>query len=331
MKPRGVTDRKGIIAWFASNHVAANLLMFLIIVAGLLSAMTIRKQTQPDFELNNIQVQVLYLGAAPQEVEEGVVIKIEESIQDVPGIKRIIGEAFEGRGQVTAEVEVGADIDQVVNEIKIRVDAISTFPALTENPVVSKVEFRNPVILVAIYGDLDEMARKALGQQTRDDLMADPNINDVEFFGDREYEISVEVSELTLRKYGLTMTEVAQAIRDTSVDLPGGTIRTAGGDIRLRTKGQVYTGQAFADVVLRTFADGTRLTLGDVATITDGFVERKGYGRYNGKPTAVLQITAGNQQNEIRTADAVKAYVAERNETLPDGITMDTWIDLSIN
>jgi multidrug efflux pump subunit AcrB len=325
----GVTDQKGIIAWFAANHVAANLLMLFIIVAGLISVSSIRKEMQPKFQIDWVRVTVPYLGAAPQEVEEGVVIKIEESIQDVPGIKRIIGEAFEGRGQVTAEIEVGADIDQVLNEIKIRVDSISTFPALTENPVVSKVEFRNPVILVAIYGDMDEMARKALGQQTRDDLMADPDINDVEFFGNREYEISVEVSELTLRKYGLTMTEVAQAIRDTSVDLPGGTIRTEGGDIRLRTKGQVYTGQAFADVVLRTFADGTRLTLGDVATITDGFVETKGYGRYNGKPTATLQITAGNQQNEIKTADAVKAYVEERNETLPDGITMDTWIDLS--
>ena len=279
----GKTDQKGIIAWFAANHVAANLLMLFIIVAGLVSLSSIRKEMQPKFQIDWVRVTVPYLGAAPQEVEEGVVIKIEEAIQDVPGIKRIIGEAFEGRGQVTAEVEVGNDIDQVLNEIKLRVDAISTFPGLTEKPVVAKVEFRNPVILLAIYGDLDEFARKALGQQTRDDLMADPEITDVVFFGDRPYEISVEVSELTLRKYGLTMTEVAQAIRDTSVDLPGGSIRTEGGDIRLRTKGQIYTGQAFADVVLRTFTDGTRLTLGDVATIKDGFVERKGYGRYNGK------------------------------------------------
>ena len=325
----GKTDQKGIIAWFAANHVAANLLMLFIIVAGLISAASIRKEMQPKFQLDWVRVTVPYLGAAPQEVEEGVVIKIEEAIQDVPGINRIIGEAFEGSGQVTAEVEVGTDIDQVLNEIKLRVDAISTFPALTEKPVVAKVEFRNPVILIAIYGDLDEFARKALGQETRDDLMSNPDINDVIFFGDRSYEISVEVSELTLRQYGLTMTEISQAIQNTSVDLPGGTIRTEGGDIRLRTKGQVYTGQAFGDIVLRTNPDGTRLTLGDVASIDDGFVERRGYGRYNGMPTATLQVTAGNQQNELKTAEAVKQYVEERKETLPAGVTMDTWIDLS--
>ena len=325
----GTTEQKGIIAWFAANHVAANLLMLFIIVAGLISSCSIRKEMQPKFQIDWVRVTVPYLGAAPQEVEEGVVIKIEEAIQDVPGIKRIIGEANEGSGEVTAEVEVGHDIDQVLNEIKLRVDAISTFPALTEKPVVAKVEFRNPVILIAIYGDLDEFARKALGQETRDDLMSHPDINDVIFFGDRPYEISIEVSELTLRMYGLTMSEVSQAIQRSSIDLPGGTIQTEGGDIRLRTKGQAYTGQAFGDIVLRTFSDGTRLTLGDVAKIEDGFVERRGYGRYNGLPTATLQVTAGNQQNEIRTADAVKEYVEERNETLPPGVTMDTWIDLS--
>jgi len=325
----GVTEQKGIIAWFAANHVAANLLMLFIIVAGLVSAMSIRKEMQPKFEIDLVRISVPYLGAAPQEVEEGVVIKIEEAIQDVPGIKRIIGRAFEGNGQVTVEVEPDEDIDQVLNEIKLKVDAISTFPALTEKPVVAKVEFRNPVILVAIYGDLDDFTRKALGQETRDALMRNPDINNVEFFGNRAYEISIEVSELTLRKYGLTMSEIAQAIRDSSVDLPGGTIKSEGGDIRLRTKGQQYTGQGFADVVLRTFADGTRLTLGDVADIKDGFVETESYGRFNGKPTATLQVTAGNQQNELKTAEAVKDYVAERNKTLPPGVQMDTWIDLS--
>jgi len=325
----GVTQLKGIIAWFAANHVAANLLMLFIVAAGLISAATIRKELQPKFEIDWIEVTVPYLGAAPQEVEEGVVVKIEEAIQDLDGIKRIIGRAREGSGTVTAEIEPGRDLDQVLNEIKIRVDSISTFPGLTEKPVVSKVEFQNPVILVAIHGDLDEFARKALGQEVRDDLMRHPDINDVRFLGDRDYEISVEVSEMTLREYGLTMSEVSQAIQDSSVDLPGGSIKTVGGDIRLRTEGQVYTGQEYADIVLRTYADGTRLTLGDIADIRDGFVETESFGRFNGRPTATLQVTAGGQQNELTTAAAVKEYVRERRETLPDGVEMDTWIDLS--
>ena len=328
MQIRGKTSEKGIIAWFAANHVAANLLMFLIIVAGLLSAFSIRKETQPEFELNMVQVEVSYLGAGPEEVEEGVVVKIEEAIQDISGIKRIRSTAREGLGQVTIEVEIDADLNEVMSEIKTRVDAISTFPALTEKPVISKIEVENPVVMIAIHGDLDPVSRKTISQEVRDELMQLPSVNKVNNFGDRAYEISVEVSELTLRKYGLSMSEVSQAIKESSVDMPGGTIKTDGGDIQLRTKGQVYTGSEFSQLVLRTFPDGTRLTLGEIATINDGFVESNGYGRFDGRPTVTLQVVAGGQQNEIETAKNVKAYLAEKAKTLPDGVRIDTWIDL---
>lgn len=329
MRLPGITKEKGIIAWFAANHVAANLLMLFIIVAGLISASSIRKETQPEFELNWVQVQVPYLGAAPLEVEEGVVVKIEEAVQDINGIKKIRSRAREGFGQVTIEVEIDADINEVLNEVKTRVDAISTFPALTEKPVIFKQEVDNPVTLIAIHGDFDAFARKAIAQEIRDELMQLPEVNKVLNFGDRPYEISVEVSEHTLRKYGLTMSEVSQAIRNSSVDLPGGTIKSEGGDILLRTKGQVYTGAEFGRLVLRTFADGTRLTLEDIATIKDGFVEEDGYGRFDGHPTATLQVVAGGQQNELDTAAAVKKYLAEKEKQLPAGVEIDTWIDLS--
>jgi multidrug efflux pump subunit AcrB len=325
----GITDEKGIIAWFAANHVAANLLMLFIIVAGLISAFTIRKETQPEFELNWVQVEVPYLGAAPQEVEEGVVIKVEEAVQDIKGIKRIRSRAREGFGSVTIEANIDADINEVLNEVKTRVDAISTFPALTEKPVIYKQEVENPVMMIAIHGDMDDFARKAIANEVRDELMQLPQVNKVVYFGDRAYEISIEVSEKTLRKYGLTMSEVSQAVKNSSVDLPGGTIKSEGGDILLRTKGQVYTGQEFARLVLRTFPDGTRLTLGDIATIKDGFVETDGYGRFNGRRTATLQVVAGGQQNELDTAAAVRAYLDEKEADLPAGVEMDTWIDLS--
>lgn len=328
MRPPGVTDEKGIIAWFAANHVAANLLMILIIVAGLISASGIRKETNPEFELNMIQVNVPYLGAAPQEVEEGVVIKIEEAIQDLEGIKRIRSNSFEGSGSVTIEVKPEADLTQVMSDVKTRVDAISTFPALTEKPVIYKQEMNNPVVMVALNGDLTDLTRKALGNEIRDELLQLPSVNKINYFGDRPYEISIQVSERTLREYGLTMSEISQAIKSSSVDMPGGTIRSDGGDILLRTKGQVYTGQDFGSLVLRTYPDGTRLTLIDVADINDGFVETQGYGRFNGNPTATLQVVAGAQQNEIETSRAVKEYIAEKNKSLPEGIQLDVWIDL---
>ena len=330
MRARGVTDRKGIIAWFASNHVAANLLMGLIIVAGIYSASTIRKQTLPDFELNTVEVSVQYLGAAPQEVEEGVVIKVEEAIQDIKGIAKIRSTAREGRGTIIAEISRDVDLNEVLGEIKTRVDAISTFPALTEKPVISKQEIPVAVAYIAIYGDMDPVTRKSIAQSVRDELMQLPDVNRVEFLGDRPYEISIEVSELTLRQYGLTMSEISQAIQNSSVDLPGGTIKSDGGDILLRTEGQVYTGIDYSDLVLRTFPDGTRLTLGDIANIRDGFVESNAFGRFNGEPTATLQVSTVGEQNELATAAAVKEYIATKSQELPDGIQMDIWADRSV-
>lgn len=329
MRARGVSNQSGIIAWFAENHVAANLLMWFIIVAGIISVFTIRKQTTPDFQLNTIQVRVPYLGAAPQEVEEGVVIKVEEAIQDVKGIVKIESRAREGLGSVTAEVSTGADINEVLSEIKTRVDAISTFPGLAEKPVIYKEEVPIHVVFVAIYGNLDAFARKSIAQEVRSELMTMPEVNQVQYLGDRAYEISIEVSEHVLRQYGLTMTEISQAVRDSSVDLPGGTINTSGGDILLRTEGQVYTGVEYDQLVLRTFADGTRLTLGDVATINDGFVETQGFGRFDGAPTATLRVLASGQQNELHTAAAVRKYIEEKTSSLPDGVKMDIWVDRS--
>ena len=327
MKPRNISSEKGIIAWFASNHVAANLLMFLIIAFGLVSTVNIRKQTTPDFELNNIQIRVPYLGAAPQEVEEGVVVKIEEAIQDLDGIVEINSEAREGMGTVTAEVATDADIIQVLSEVKTRVDAIQTFPGLTEKPIIYKQDVPIHVVFVSIYGDLDDFARKTIAQQVRDDLMAIPSVNQVQYLGERDYEISIEVSEHVLREYGLTMTEISEAVRRSSVDLPGGAINTAGGDILLRTEGQVYTGQEFAELVLRTFPDGTRLTLGDIAGIQDGFVEGEGFGRFNGQPTAILRVLASGGQNELVTAAAVNEYIEKKIDSLPDGVQMESWVN----
>jgi len=329
MQVRVNSSEKGLIAWFASNHVAANLLMWFIIVAGLISVFTIRKQTTPDFELNWIQVRVPYLGAAPQEVEEGVVIKVEEAVQDIQGIVEIRSRANEGVGSVTIEVSRDEDISEILTEVKTRVDAISTFPALTEKPVIYKVEPDTPVIFVAIHGTIDDFSRKLIAQEIRNELLTMPEISKVDFYGDRAFEISIEVSEHVLRQYGLTMSEISEAVRASSLDLPGGTIKTEGGDILLRTKGQVYTGIEYADLVLRTYPDGTRLTLGGIATINDGFVESEGFGRFDGKPTATLNVLASGQQNELKTAAAVKQYVEKKRETLPAGVEMDLWVDRS--
>lgn len=322
--------REGIIGWFVRNHVAANLLMFAIIGLGLYSGLNLRQQTTPDFDINYVSVRVPYLGAAPEEVEEGVVIKIEEVIKDTKGIKKIKSTSKEGLGSVRAEVEIGADINEVLNEIKVKVDAISTFPELTEKPVVYKVEIPTGILFVSIYGDLDEYQRKNIAEEMKDELLNFPEIKSINLLGDRNYEISIEVSENTLREYDLTMSEISTAIKASSIDLPGGRIRTDGGDILLRTKGQVYTGEEFGALVLRTYPDGSRLLLSDIANIDDGFVESKSWGRFNGQSTLDMEILAAQAENEIETADRVKEYISEKASTLPDGINLEVWGDRSI-
>ena len=322
--------REGIIGWFVRNHVAANLLMFAIIGLGLYSGLNLRQQTTPDFDINYVSVRVPYLGAAPEEVEEGVVIKIEEVIKDTKGIKKIKSTSKEGLGSVRAEVEIGADINEVLNEIKVKVDAISTFPELTEKPVVYKVEIPTGILFVSIYGDLDEYQRKNIAEEMKDELLNFPEIKSINLLGDRNYEISIEVSENTLREYDLTMSEISSAIKASSIDLPGGRIRTDGGDILLRTKGQVYTGEEFGALVLRTYPDGSRLLLSDIANIDDGFVESKSWGRFNGQSTLDMEILAAQAENEIETADRVKEYISEKASTLPEGINLEVWGDRSI-
>ncbi|MCW8877064.1 MAG: efflux RND transporter permease subunit, partial [Kangiellaceae bacterium] len=298
-------SQKGLIAWFTYNPVAANLLMLFIMIGGFISYQMMTKRMQPDIQPNMVTISVPYLGAAPQEVEQGVIIKIEEAIQDVKGIKRINSTAREGVGSVTVELFNDIDLDDALNEIKIQVDSIATFPGETEKPVISKVEFTQGVVWLSVFGEMDQRTRQSIAQEVRDDIMKLPEVNKADILGSRAYEISVNISDAQLRSYGLTMTEIANKIRQFSIDLPGGQIKTDGGDIRLRTIGQAYSEIEFADLVLRTNPDGTRLKLGDVATINDGFVESDGYARFNGTRATVIQVQSVGEQNDIEISQAV--------------------------
>ncbi|GJM10884.1 MAG: acriflavin resistance protein [Lysobacteraceae bacterium] len=320
----------GIIGWFATNPVAANLLMIILLVTGLMTALFfIKKEIQPRIETNAITVTVPYLGAAPEEVEEGVVVKIEEAIQGIEGIKEITSTAAEGVGRVTVEVQSGFSVDKVMDDMKIRVDAIATFPDETEKSTISRAVFQQQVIFVSIYGDLEERFMKEYVQLIRDEIVALPEVSVANVLGSRAYEVAIEVSELTLREYGLTLDEVANAIRRSSLDLPGGAIKAEGGDILLRTKGQVYFGEDFEKLVLRTQADGTRLLLGDIAEVRDGFVERERFALLDGQQSFTVQVFSVGTQSELDIAQAVKKYVEERKQDLPPGMQMAAWVDIS--
>lgn len=321
---------KGIIAWFARNGVAANLLMVGILLMGARALTTsIPTEVFPDFELDTIQIGVPFRGATPAEVEESVVIKIEEAIQDLEGIKEMTSSSAEGAGAVTVEVETGYDTRELLNDIKNRVDAINTFPVETEKPTINQAQRSAAVITVVLSGEMSEHDLKQLGELTRDEIANLPGITQVNMQGVRPYEIAIEISETVLQMHGLTLAQVAQAISNSSIDLPAGSIKTAGGDVLLRTKGQAYTGADFEKIVLITREDGTRLTLGDIASIDDGFEETPLFTRYNGKPCVLLTVARVGNQNAITVAETVKEYLATAQARLPDGVELSFWNDRS--
>ena len=317
-----------IIEWFVDNGIAANLLMVLILGAGALSVVQIKKEVFPEVSLDMIQIRVEYLGASPEEVEEGVCVRIEEQIQGLDGIKKITSVATENFGTVNVEILLGYDIARVLDDVKARIEAIDTFPEQTEKPIISELLNRQQVVDVAISGNADEATLKKLADRVRDDLTATSAITLASVVSTRPYEISIEISEDALRRYQLTFDDVGRAVRMSSLDLPAGSVRTKGGEILLRTKGQAYRSDDFSSLVLRTRPDGTRLLLGDVATVVDGFRETDQSARFDGQPAVVVQVFRIGNQNALEVAAAVDDYVHSAN--VPEGIELTTWRDSSL-
>ncbi len=320
---------RGVIAWFATNHVAANLLMAVMVIGGLVSLPAIQQKTFPDIEVDVIRVTVPYLGAAPEEVESGVCLRIEEELQGIQGIDTLTAIAAEGACTVGAELITGYDVDRALSEIKNAIDAITTFPEETEKPVVSHFELRRVALQLALSGDADERALKTIGQRVRDEIAALPGITQVDLVGERRDEISIEVSEESLRRHRLTFDQVVQAVRRSSLDLPGGSIRTRDGEVLLRTQGQAYTGREFEHVVVVTRPDGTRLMLSEVATIRDGFEEDDRYAHFDGEPAVLIVVYRIGDQRVLDLVETVKAYVGQAQAELPPGLSLTVWRDAS--
>ncbi len=320
---------KSAIRWMAHNHVAANLLMLVFVVGGLLLAPKVKQEVFPEVSLDWISVSVPYPGAGPEEVEEGILLKIEENLTGVDGIKQIKSTAAEGSGSVMVEIREGMDADKVLQDVKSEVDRITTFPLDAEEPVISKVLNRREVISVVVYGDLAERSLREWAEAVRDDLLTYPQITQVDLGGVRPYEIAVEVPEENLRRYNLTLEQVAQRIRKASLDLPGGSIRTQGGEILLRTKERRYFGPEYADLVILTQPDGTQVRLRDIAAVRDTFQETDTSATFDGKPAAMVKIFRVGEQKPTEISEIVKQYIEEKSPMLPPTVQIADWNDTS--
>ena len=320
-----------IAQWSVEHRVAANLLMAFVVVLGLVALSQMKREMFPRFSLDMISIIVKYPGASPEEIEEGIVVKIEEKIKSIEGIKRIISNSQENFGTIYIELkEDVADVQKVLDDVKTQVDTIDTFPEESEEPIISEMTLKDEAINLAIYGDVPEEVLRRVGERVRDDLSAYPAISQINLAGVRDYEISVEVSEDALRRYGLTFDQVSQAVKTGSLDLAGGVIKTKGGEVLVRAKGQRYTGAEFEEIPLITLADGTIIRLGDVATVVDGFDDSDIHGRFNGKPAALVLVRKTHDEDVIDIADTVYDYVKEFRKELPPGLHIAVWGDFSV-
>ena len=319
-----VDSRGGLIKWFAGNHVAANLLMVLLLIGGFMSITKTAVEIFPEIDPRAITVAVPYPGATPSEVEESINRRVEEAISGIEGIDRVRSTATEGSGIVTAELEDDADDRQVLNDIESAVASIPNFPPQDAlDPEVVDQEAQSRVVSIAIFGDVSERMLKETAETMRDDLTAMDGVSIVSVSGTRTYEIAIEVSEIALRRYELTFESVANAVRGFSVNLGGGLIRTDAGEILLRTDGQAYVGRDFESIVVRTQPDGTQIRVRDVATVNDGFEDVTLENVFNGSPAAYLNVSRIGSQDSLGIEAAVRDYVD--GVALPAGINATIW------
>lgn len=319
---------KGIIAWFARNSVAANLLMIFIIIMGIAGYNTIQRQMFPNIEFNYINISAQYPGASPQEIEESILIKIEESLKDVSEIKQSVSRAFRNYGRVSLEIEQGEELTDVLDKVKLRVDGIATFPAGMEPVNISQAEFQQQIIEMPIVGDLPLSELKVLAKEVEDELLQLGSISLVQLAVPDD-EIAIEIKPDMLRRYGLSIDDVASAIRSYSANMSAGQLRTDAGIISVRVENQYYDGREFASIPVKIGNNGSRVLLSDVADIRDGFVEGERYFKYNGKNAMFIAVKGTKHQNIMPVAETVKAYIEQKNKELPEGVSLKVLVDMT--
>ncbi len=315
---RPITE--GAIGWMAHNPVAANLIMVVCLVGGLLMLGKITQEVFPSTEVDIVRVGVSYPGASPEEVEQGIILVIEEAVRGIDGVHEVSSTATEGRGSVSVELLEGQDLQILADDVKSEIDRIGTFPVDAEEPEVSILSRRRNVIDLILFGNADESSLHELGEMVRDQLLSDPKITQVELEGVRPLEISIEIPQENLRRYNLTLSDVAMRLRDASMDLPGGSIKTSSGEILLRVKERRDYGRQFAQIPVITAPDGTQVRLEDIASVNDSYEESDSYATFDGKPAIFLDVYRIGSQTPVQVADAVFRQLDLIRDTLPEGI-----------
>ncbi len=323
-------QERGVIAWFVDNPVAANLLMWFIIISGILSIAQIRKEVVPNKQKDTISISVAYPGASPLEVEEGITLKIEEALKNISGIKKIHANSSYGASHTNVDVDDDFNADKLTSQIKIAIDSIKSFPNYAEKPIIAQSLYSGLAIQLQLHGDnLTERSAKLLAHEIKEDLLAQTDIKKVAVWGDKPFEIGIAVDEQKLRKYQLTIDDVARKIRYESINLPSGGIDSSRGLIILRVDGQSYRQADFEKLVLLTQENGVVIRLGDVAKINDGFVKYNAKGYFDGDYSVGIAVFAVGNQDINEIAKQAKAFIEPKKNTLPEGVSLTAWGDIT--
>lgn len=340
-----------IIKWFSENHVAGNFLMLLVVLLGFANWFKLKKEIFPETAVDAAVIRIPYPNATPEEVERGVCVPVEEAVADLTGIKKLSSSSSQNMGVVTVEAETGREIRELMDDLKSRIDAIDNFPEEAEKPVIEEVVIKNPVMSLAITTEtgVDEITLTRLAEKIRDDLLAydpgkpesvgeflatlfrgKPGISQVTIAGTRDFEISIEVSEDRLRKFGLTHREVSEAVRRTSVDLPGGSVKAESGELILRALGKRYDAADFRTIPVAVRGDGSQILLEDVADVVDGFEDVDLASSFDGRPAVIVNIFRVGNEDTLALAGMVRRYVEGSRSVLPEGVNVAVWNDQSV-
>ena len=316
-----------IIKWWASNPVAANLLMLICFIGGIVSYVQIERELDPYVEFPGASTYVSWPGASPQDVEEQIIVRMEEALSEVQGVNRMWAFAGEGGGSVTVVGKNNVDEAVLMADVKRAIDAINAFPPAAEQPQINVFRNRDEVIRLAVSGDesVSERELKRFAEKTRREIGLLGYVPAVELFGVRNEEVSIEVSEDALRQYGLTINEVAQAVRGTSVNASSGTVRTQIGNMQLRTRNQADTQEDFENIVVSQTSSGATIRVKDIATVIDGFEQVNLLATVNGQRTILVQVMSGPSMDIIKMSENVNAYLDKTKDSLPEGMSITTW------
>lgn len=319
----------GPIAWMARHTVAANLVMLIFILGGLIVSTQVKQEVFPQFEVDVIRVSVAYPGASPEEVEQGIVLSIEDAVRGLDGVKEVTSTSREGSALVEIELLTGVNTNSVLQDVNNEVESIQSFPELAEEPIISLVEVRHQVLTLMVYGDHEEQTLRDLAERIRDDLLQRPGITLVELGVARPREISIEVPQRHLRAYGLTLDRIAQEVREAAIELPGGGVKTTSGEVLLRTQERRDFGREYAEIPVASTPDGATIRVADIATIKDGFEDTDEEAFYNGQRAIQVNVFRVGNETPQSISDNVHDYVKELETELPEGIGLAFWNDQS--